>query len=146
MAINPTEEDTLDTSTEATEVVNVLKSATNILGLNDSGITFFPGDDEGMVTCDVCFALFLKNDPTLTGKDPFFIYHTNTSSYLLTYFRPRLESRDPHIWLQTSRSFIHDSRSVVDNNLVSRSSVSTKVAFGLPGPIVPCFGCHSIVL
>ena len=80
MAINSTQKGTLDTPTEAREAVNVLKSARNILGVSGSGITCFPVDDEGMVRCDVCFALFLENDPTLTGKDPFFICHTNTSS------------------------------------------------------------------
>ena len=61
-------------------------------------------------------------------------------------FRSRLVSRDPHSWRQTSRSFIHVSRSVVEDRLASRSSVFKKVATGLPGPNEPWFGCHNIVL
>ena len=74
MAINSTEKDTLDTPTEATEAVNVLKSAMNTRSEQIRNYVF-PGDDEGTVRCDVCFALFLDlfrfpTDPTLIGKGP----------------------------------------------------------------------------
>ena len=65
---------------EANEVVNIIKSAKNILELHGSGITFFPGETEGLVRCDDCFMVHCQNDPSLSGKDPFFVHHKNSSS------------------------------------------------------------------
>ena len=72
MSISSTEKESFEIPTEATEAFNVLKGATNILDLHGLGITFFAGEDDGMIQCDIRFAMHCDNDPQLVGKDPFF--------------------------------------------------------------------------
>ena len=75
LAISSSGAETHENPTEAVEVVNILKEASSILGVHGSGISFFTGDNDGMVRCDVCFALHCEKDPGLASKDPFFLSH-----------------------------------------------------------------------
>ena len=50
---------------ESREAIDILQNASNLLDINGSGITFYPGDDEGMVRCDDCFAAHFSNDQTI---------------------------------------------------------------------------------
>ena len=66
---------------EAGESLNVSKKATNITGIFGSGISLFPGNEGGVVRCDVCFDAECDLDPSLACKDSFFLGHTNAVSY-----------------------------------------------------------------
>ena len=66
---------------EAVESVNIVKAAKTITETYGSGITFIPGEGEGIVRCDACFAYNCENDPSLQSKDPFFLGHTNNASH-----------------------------------------------------------------
>ena len=41
-------------------------------------MSFFPGEADGLVRCDSCFAMHCEKDPRLENKNPFFLGHTNT--------------------------------------------------------------------
>ena len=66
---------------EAVSAIGVIKGAHNITDTYGSWITFFPGEIEGIVRCDVCFAYNCENDPSLQSKDPFFVGHINSASH-----------------------------------------------------------------
>ena len=60
---------------EDRNAVSVLKKANNLFEIDDSGISFFPGQSDGLVRCDSCFAMHCDKDPRLGHKDPFFLGH-----------------------------------------------------------------------
>ena len=65
---------------EDRNAVSVLKKANNLFEIDGSGISFFPGQSDGLVRCDSCFAMHCDKDPRLGNKDSFFLGHTNTST------------------------------------------------------------------
>ena len=75
---------TKDNLPEANQSLDVLQKASNITEVVGSGISFYPGKDVAdgaLVRCDTCFAKECDNDPALLSSDPFFLGHTNVSSY-----------------------------------------------------------------
>ena len=58
---------------EDRNAVTILKNAKNILEIDGSGISFFPGEADGLVRCDSCFAMHCEKDPRLQNCDHFFL-------------------------------------------------------------------------
>ena len=60
--------------------LSILKSAKNLLEIEGSGISLFPGEADGLVRCDSCFAMHCDKNPQVASKDPFFLGHHNSAA------------------------------------------------------------------
>ena len=57
-----------------------MKSSKNLLKIEGSGITFYPGQADGLVRCKSCFSMHCEKDQKIASKDSFSLGHLNPAA------------------------------------------------------------------